>query len=100
MPSALATVGCVTATATAHVVPVTCVADGLDHLVTDDAHAAGVAAGTGMYLALCAHQVAAQPLASPPGPPCPRCALASRQSRAGRAQHRRGGRHRAHGSTR
>ena len=49
----------------------TCAADGLAHLVTDDAHAAGLAAGAGRYPALCGHQVAAAPLICPPGPTVP-----------------------------
>lgn len=56
-----------------HTTSMTCVTDGLAHLVPDDAHAAGVAAGTGLYRALCGHQVAAAPLICPSGPSCARC---------------------------
>lgn len=80
------------------VVPITCWGDGLDHLVSDDAYAAGVAAGAGLYLALCGHQVAAQsPSPAPAGPPCPRCAVVHAHGRTGRARHDRHGRHRAPG---
>lgn len=54
--------------------PLTCTIDGLAHLVSDDAAAAGVAAGRGTYGALCGHTVHAAALVSSAGRPCPRCA--------------------------
>ena len=68
------------AATTRHTTVMTCAADGHDHLVADDAHAAGTAAATGRYAALCGHQVAAAPLVCPPGPPCPRCVVHVRHS--------------------
>ncbi|MDP8932412.1 MAG: hypothetical protein M3O70_28655 [Actinomycetota bacterium] len=56
-----------------YVSPLTCSVDGLAHLVSEDALAAGLSAASGLYVARCGHQVAAAPLVSPPGPPCPRC---------------------------
>lgn len=55
-------------------VAVTCAQDGRDHLVSDEAMAAGLSGGhTGRYVALCGHRVSAAVLACPPGPPCSRC---------------------------
>lgn len=73
-----------------HMTSMTCAVDKLAHLVTDDAHAAGLAAGTGLYSALCGHRVAAAPLICPPGPPCPRCAVHSRRCRLPSGRHRPG----------
>lgn len=53
----------------------TCTIDGLAHLVSDDAAAAGIAAGRGIYTALCGHPVHAAAMVSATGRPCPRCAL-------------------------
>jgi hypothetical protein len=47
--------------------------DGLDHAVSDDDAASGLAAGQGIYTALCGHQIHATALASSAGPSCPRC---------------------------
>lgn len=58
-----------------HALPLTCTIDGLAHLVSDDAAAAGVAAGRGTYAALCGHLVHAAALVSSAGRPCPRCGL-------------------------
>ena len=66
----------------------TCAADGLAHLLTDDAHTAGLAAGNGLYRALCGHRVAAAPLICPPGPSCPRCATYVRGGSLGSGRHR------------
>src|SRR5205085_9388543 len=52
----------------------TCTVDGLDHAVSDDATASGLAARQGIYTALCGHQVHVTALASSAGPPCPHCA--------------------------
>lgn len=54
--------------------PLTCTIDGLAHLVSDDAAAAGVAAGRGTYAALCGHKIHAAALVSAAGRPCTRCA--------------------------
>jgi hypothetical protein len=53
----------------------TCTADGLAHLVSDDAAAAGIAAGRGTYGALCGHTIRVAALVSATGRPCARCAL-------------------------
>lgn len=53
----------------------TCTVDGLAHLVSDDAAAAGIVAGRGIYMALCGHTVHAAAMVSAIGRPCPRCAL-------------------------
>ncbi|MFN2496393.1 MAG: hypothetical protein ABR608_10880 [Pseudonocardiaceae bacterium] len=58
-----------------HALPLTCTIDGLAHLVSDDAAAAGVAAGRGTYMALCGHTVHAAALVSSAGRPCARCGL-------------------------
>jgi hypothetical protein len=52
----------------------TCAVDGLDHAVSDDAAASGLAARQGIYTAVCGHQVHVSALASSAGPACPRCA--------------------------
>ena len=54
-------------------VAVTCAQDGRDHLVSDEAMAAGLSGHAGRYVALCGHRVSAAVLACPPGPPCSRC---------------------------
>lgn len=56
-----------------HASSLTCTIDGLAHLVSDDAAAEGVAAGRGVYIALCGHPVHAAAMASAAGRPCPRC---------------------------
>lgn len=55
--------------------PLTCTIDGLAHLVSDDAAAAGVAARRGTYAAVCGHTVHAAALVCSAGRPCPRCAV-------------------------
>ncbi|MBV8995379.1 MAG: hypothetical protein JO287_17160 [Pseudonocardiales bacterium] len=52
----------------------TCTVDGLDHAVSDDAAASGLAAQQGIYTAVCGHRVHVTALASSAGPSCPRCA--------------------------
>ncbi|MGH4020643.1 MAG: hypothetical protein ACRDT0_15720, partial [Pseudonocardiaceae bacterium] len=61
--------------------PVTCVRNGREHLVSWDAMEVG---RSGRYVALCGCDVMAAALASPPGPPCSRC-IAVRSDRAGRS---------------
>ncbi|MGI9000744.1 MAG: hypothetical protein ACR2GH_03680 [Pseudonocardia sp.] len=51
----------------------TCAADGLDHLMTAEAMAAGQVARTGVYGALCGTQVLATSLMTPPGKRCRDC---------------------------
>ncbi|MDQ3885726.1 MAG: hypothetical protein M3308_01595 [Actinomycetota bacterium] len=69
--------------------PVTSVADGRSHRVTDDAYAAGWAARNGRYVALCGHRVVAAALVCPPGPDCYGCAAAAGvRLRIGRGRHR------------
>lgn len=52
----------------------TCTADGLDHLISADAAAQGIAARQGTYTAICGHLIYVAALVSSPGPLCPRCA--------------------------
>ena len=52
----------------------TCTVDGLDHLVSDDAAARGIAARQGTYTAMCGHVVYVAALVTSAGPLCPRCA--------------------------
>ncbi|MCA1677180.1 MAG: hypothetical protein LC799_35040 [Actinobacteria bacterium] len=52
---------------------ITCAVDGRDHLVSDCATAAGLAAGHGRYTAACGHVVVAAPMVAPPGPSCSAC---------------------------
>jgi hypothetical protein len=51
----------------------TCIADGLEHGVTD----ANMALGShhGRYDALCGHPVLPRPMTCPPGQRCPRCRM-------------------------
>lgn len=56
-----------------HASSLTCTVDGLAHLVSDEAAAAGVVARRGTYIALCGHTVHAAALASSLGRPCPLC---------------------------
>ncbi|MGH3797439.1 MAG: hypothetical protein ACRDSP_21430 [Pseudonocardiaceae bacterium] len=53
----------------------TCTVDGQAHLVSDDAAAAGILAGQGIYTALCGHLVHVAAMASSAGPQCPRCTV-------------------------
>jgi hypothetical protein len=55
---------------------VTSTADGRDHLINEQAPAAGVALGHGRYLAICGHLVIAASLAAPPGTTCWDCETA------------------------
>ena len=52
---------------------VTSTVDGADHLVTDVAMAAGLAARRGMFLALCGASVVAAAMVTPPGHWCAPC---------------------------
>lgn len=55
--------------------PFTCAVDGLAHVVSDEAAAAGIASRSGTYIALCGHTVHATALVCDTGRPCPRCTL-------------------------
>lgn len=50
-----------------------CVADNLDHAVTDEAFAHGVALQEGRYRALCGHELLIDSCLVPPGRPCVDC---------------------------
>jgi hypothetical protein len=50
-----------------------CVTDDLDHAVTDEAFAHGVALHEGRYRALCGHEVFIDSCLVPPGRPCVAC---------------------------
>jgi hypothetical protein len=52
----------------------TCTVDGLDHLVSADAAAQGIAARQGTYTAMCGHLIYVAALVSSAGPLCSRCA--------------------------
>jgi hypothetical protein len=56
------------------VAPLTCAVDGLAHVVSDEAAAAGIADRSGTYTALCGHRVHAAALICASGKPCPQCA--------------------------
>lgn len=58
-----------------HASSLTCVVDGLAHLVSDEAAAAGVVARQGTYAALCGHTVHAAAMVSSLGRPCQLCDL-------------------------
>ncbi len=66
---------------------VTCLRDGHEHLVRDDAVTPD---SNGRYPALCGHRVLAAGLICPAGPPCPDCATAERAA-AREASRRRAG---------
>lgn len=73
-----------------HASSLTCTVDGLAHLVSDEAAAAGVVARRGTYTALCGHTVHAAALASSLGRPCPLCdQQAQVDSESARAEPRR-----------
>lgn len=73
-------------------VTVTSTADGRDHLLSEQATAAGSAPGHGRHLALCGHLVTAAPLVVPPGPTCWDCETAlHRNTTTSPTSHRRGG---------
>jgi hypothetical protein len=57
----------------------TCTVDGLDHLVSADAAAHGIAARQGTYTAMCGHLIYVAALVSSPGPLCSRCAQSAPQ---------------------
>lgn len=54
----------------------TCAVDGRDHLISDQATQAGLAADHGQYVAICGHVVLAAPMVVPPGPTCFDCEAA------------------------
>lgn len=54
---------------------ITCLEDAVDHAVTDDEMAAGLAPDApNAFRALCGVRFAAAPMVCEPRPPCPRCA--------------------------
>ena len=57
---------------------ITCAVDGRDHLINEQATAAGLSAGHGEYVAACGHLVVAVPMVNPPGPSCAVCETAVR----------------------
>lgn len=70
----------------------TCAVDGRDHLVSDQAAQAGLAAGQGQYTAVCGHLAVAAALVVPPGPTCLDCETAlHRVATEGATSHRRPG---------
>lgn len=72
------------------IVPVTCVADGQEHLVTDEQMAAGLVSRTGRYMTLCGHPVWAAFMVCPPGQSCLSCAATlPRHAVVGGSRHRR-----------
>lgn len=74
-----------------HASSLTCVVDGLAHLVSDEAAAAGVVARQGTYAALCGHTVHAAAMVSSLGRPCQLCDHHAQSGGApARAESRRG----------
>ncbi|MGH3923681.1 MAG: hypothetical protein ACRDTT_12575, partial [Pseudonocardiaceae bacterium] len=70
----------------------TCTVDGRDHLVSNQAMQAGLAAGHGQYSAVCGHLAVAAPLVVPPGRTCQDCEAAlHRITTASATSHRRRG---------
>lgn len=57
----------------------------VDHAVLDEDMAAGIAAGSGKYSALCGAVVLAASLLAPPGPRCPHCVACFRPAAVKRA---------------
>lgn len=55
--------------------------DGLAHLVTDDAVAAGIASRKGIYQACCGYVVTVTSLTAPDGATCARCLACTRVAR-------------------
>ncbi|MGH3904114.1 MAG: hypothetical protein ACRDTE_07995 [Pseudonocardiaceae bacterium] len=72
-------------------VAVTSTVDGRDHLISDQATAAGLVAGDGRYRAMCGHRVVAAPLVVPPGPTCLDCETALHRVTTGSTVRRRSG---------
>jgi hypothetical protein len=56
-----------------HWIWMTCCQDRLEHAVTDDEMATVIRSGTGIYPAICGHEVIPLALTSPPGHRCARC---------------------------
>ncbi|MGH3931370.1 MAG: hypothetical protein ACRDTF_15530 [Pseudonocardiaceae bacterium] len=65
--------------------------DGRDHLISEHAMTAGLAAGRGQYVALCGHLAMAAPLVIPPGPTCLDCQTALHRTTISAPTHRRRG---------
>lgn len=66
--------------------------DGRDHLLSQQATTAGLAAGHGEYTALCGRRVVAAALVTPPGPTCLDCETAlHRATTTSTTSHRRSG---------
>lgn len=67
-------------------------ADGGDHLISEQATAAGLVASHGEYVAICGRVVVAAPLVVPPGPTCLDCETALHRITTGSStiQRRRG----------
>ncbi|MDQ3886463.1 MAG: hypothetical protein M3308_05515 [Actinomycetota bacterium] len=82
---------------TSRPIMIVCAVDGRDHLVSDSAMAAGLAAGHGRYTAVCGHVVVAAPMVAPEGPTCLDCETALHRittnrttpGSTGRSRHRR-----------
>ena len=74
---------------TSRSITITCVVDGRDHLVSDRATTAGLAAGQGRYTAGCGHVVVAAPMVAPPGPSCSSCVAELRRITAGSTERSR-----------
>lgn len=55
---------------------VTSIADGRNHLISEDAPPTGQPPQRGQYVALCGHRVVAAPLVAPEGPLCLDCEAA------------------------
>ncbi|MCA1673746.1 MAG: hypothetical protein LC799_16605 [Actinobacteria bacterium] len=68
---------------TSRSITITCAVDGRDHLVSDRATTAGLAAGHGRYTAACGRVVVAAPMVAPPGPSCSSCVAELRRITAG-----------------
>jgi hypothetical protein len=74
---------------TSRSITITCVVDGRDHLVSDRATTAGLAAGQGRYTAACGHVVVAAPMVAPPGPSCSSCVAELRRITTGSTERSR-----------
>lgn len=93
----MATVEQILRRTTSRFIVITCAVDGRDHLISDSAMAAGLAAGHGRYTAACGHVVVAAPMVAPEGPSCLDCETAlhlidtdpTAPGSTGRSRHRR-----------
>ena len=71
---------------------VTSTVDGRDHLISQQATAAGLVTGHGEYVTVCGRLIVAAPLVVPPGPTCFDCETALHRVTAARiSSHRRRG---------